>query len=98
MRGLAHIHPIESAIVRHEEGNEGEKIGVKRRFAAFYGAKLLKIMGSKIQRNHRVTSAPSLSHPDRPRGKPPRQPDLSVFLLLLGTAGFEERIGICLCV
>src|ERR1700674_2519473 len=44
--GLAHSHPIESAIVRHEEGNEGEKIGVKRRFAAFYGAKLLKRMGT----------------------------------------------------
>src|ERR1700686_1859221 len=61
--GLAHSHPIESAIVRHEEGNEGEKIGVKRRFAAFYGAKLLKIIGSKIQRNpprNQRTSTPAI--------------------------------------
>jgi hypothetical protein len=30
---------------KHEEGNEGEKIGVKRRIGAFYGGKLLKRQG-----------------------------------------------------
>ena len=42
MRGMSHIDPMETATVRHAEGNEGEKIGVKRGFGAFYGAKLLK--------------------------------------------------------
>ena len=42
MRGMGHCDLIESAIFRHEEGNEGEKNGVKRGFRAFYGAKLLK--------------------------------------------------------
>ena len=42
MRGMAHIDPIESSRLRHQEGNEGEKNGVKLQFGAFYGAKLLK--------------------------------------------------------
>jgi hypothetical protein len=37
--------PIETVAFKHEEGNEGEKIGVKRRIGAFYGGKLLKIQG-----------------------------------------------------
>jgi hypothetical protein len=39
---LVKVDAIESAPFRHEEGNEGEKIGVKRGIGAFYGAKLLK--------------------------------------------------------
>jgi hypothetical protein len=42
MRGMGHFDAIESVTFRHEEGNEGGKIGVKRLFQAFYGAKLLK--------------------------------------------------------
>jgi hypothetical protein len=35
--------------VTHQEGNEGEKIGVERRNRAFYGAKLLKRQGDGWQ-------------------------------------------------
>jgi hypothetical protein len=42
MRGMGHSDPIETVALKHEEGNEGEKIGVKRRIGAFYGGKLLK--------------------------------------------------------
>jgi len=42
MRGVSQIDAIESVPFRHEEGNEGEKIGVKRGIGAFCGAKLLK--------------------------------------------------------
>jgi len=45
MRGMGHSDPIETVAFKHEEGNEGEKIGVKRRIAAFYGGKLLKRQG-----------------------------------------------------
>ena len=45
MRGIGHSDPIETVAFKHEEGNEGEKIGVKRRIGAFYGGKLLKIQG-----------------------------------------------------
>ena len=45
MRGMGHSDPIETVPFKHEEGNEGEKIGVKRRIRAFYGGKLLKIQG-----------------------------------------------------
>jgi len=52
MRGVGQIDAIESVTFRHAEGNEGEKIGVKRRFGAFYGAKLLKKQGDE---RHRAT-------------------------------------------
>jgi hypothetical protein len=39
---MGHSDPIEAAIFRHEEGNEGEKNGVKRGIGGFYGGKLLK--------------------------------------------------------
>jgi hypothetical protein len=42
MRGVAQSDAIETVVFRHEEGNEGEKNGVKRGFGAFCGAKLLK--------------------------------------------------------
>jgi hypothetical protein len=42
---MGHSDPIETVAFKHEEGNEGEKIGVKRRIAAFYGGKLLKRQG-----------------------------------------------------
>jgi hypothetical protein len=42
---MGHSDPIETVTFKHEEGNEGEKIGVKRRIAAFYGGKLLKRQG-----------------------------------------------------
>jgi hypothetical protein len=45
MRGMGHSDPIETVTFKHEEGNEREKIGVKRGIAAFYGGKLLKIQG-----------------------------------------------------
>jgi len=45
MRGMTHNDRIETATVRHAEGNKGEKIGVKRGFGAFDGAKLLKRQG-----------------------------------------------------
>lgn len=46
MRGVGQIDAIESVTFRHEEGNEGEKIGVERGNGAFYGAKLLKKQGT----------------------------------------------------
>jgi hypothetical protein len=39
--------PIETVTFKHEEGNEGEKMGVKQRIAAFYGGKLLKRQGRR---------------------------------------------------
>jgi hypothetical protein len=42
---MGHSDPIETVAFKHQEGNEGVKIGVKRRIAAFYGGKLLKIQG-----------------------------------------------------
>jgi hypothetical protein len=45
MRGIGHSDPIETVKVTHEEGNEGEKIGVKRGIGGFYGVKLLKNQG-----------------------------------------------------
>jgi hypothetical protein len=45
MRGTGHSDPIETVAFKHEEGNEGEKIGVKRGILAFYGGKLLKRQG-----------------------------------------------------
>ena len=46
MRGMGHCDAIESVTFRHEEGNEGEKIGVERGIGTFYGAKLLKRQGT----------------------------------------------------
>jgi hypothetical protein len=43
---MGHCDAIESVTFRHEEGNEGEKIGVERGIGAFYGAKLLKRQGT----------------------------------------------------
>jgi hypothetical protein len=37
MRGMGHSDPIETVAFKHEEGNEGKKIGVKRGIGAFYG-------------------------------------------------------------
>ena len=37
MRGVGQIDAIESVTFRHEEGNEGEKNGVKRGNQAFFG-------------------------------------------------------------
>jgi hypothetical protein len=34
---MGHSDPIETVAFKHEEGNEGEKIGVKRGILAFYG-------------------------------------------------------------
>ena len=45
MRGIGHSDPIETVTFKHEKGNEGVKIGVKRRIGAFYGGKLLKRQG-----------------------------------------------------
>jgi hypothetical protein len=42
---MGHSDPIETVNVTHEEGNEREKIVVKRGNGAFYGAKLLKRQG-----------------------------------------------------
>lgn len=42
MRGMGHADPMETALVTHQEGNEGEKNGVKRGNGGFYGGKLLK--------------------------------------------------------
>jgi hypothetical protein len=44
---MGHSDPIETVNVTHEEGNEGEKIRVKRGFGGFYGGKLLKRQGGK---------------------------------------------------
>jgi hypothetical protein len=46
MRGMGHSDPIETVILTHAEGNEGEKIGVKRGIGGFYGGKLLKRQGA----------------------------------------------------
>jgi len=45
MRGMGQIDAIESVTLRHVEGNEGEKNGVKRGNRAFFGGKLLKRQG-----------------------------------------------------
>jgi aspartate racemase len=45
MRGVGHSDAIESVTFRHEEGNEGEKIGVKRGNEGLFGVKLLKRQG-----------------------------------------------------
>jgi len=50
MRGVGQIDAIESVTFRHVERNEGEKIGVKRGFRTFYGAKLLKKQGGQTDR------------------------------------------------
>jgi hypothetical protein len=47
---MGHSDPIETVPFKHEEGNEGEKIGVKRRIVAFYGGKLLKRRGDGLIR------------------------------------------------
>ena len=47
MRGMGHSDPIETVTFKHEEGNEGEKTGVKRGIGAFYGGKLLKRQGRR---------------------------------------------------
>jgi hypothetical protein len=46
---MSHRDPIRTKHVTHQEGNEGEKIGVKRRNRTFYGAKLLKRQGDGWQ-------------------------------------------------
>ena len=46
MRGMGHADPMETALVTHQEGNEGEKNGVKRGNGGFYGGKLLKRKGA----------------------------------------------------
>jgi len=48
MRGVAQSDAIETVVFRHEEGNEGEKNGVKRGIGAFFGAKLLKRLGAVV--------------------------------------------------
>lgn len=53
MRGMGHSDPIETVVFKHEEGNEGVKIGVKRRIGAFYGGKLLKRQGRWTDLTHR---------------------------------------------
>jgi hypothetical protein len=45
MRGLGQTDAIESVTFKHEEGNEGEKNGVKRRNGGLFGGKLLKRKG-----------------------------------------------------
>jgi hypothetical protein len=45
MRGMGHSDPMETGLVTHQEGNEGEKNGVKRGNGGFYGGKLLKRKG-----------------------------------------------------
>jgi hypothetical protein len=45
MRGVAQSDATETVVFRHEEGNEGEKNGVKRGFGGFCGGKLLKRQG-----------------------------------------------------
>ena len=77
MRGVGQIDAIESVTFRHEEGNEGEKIGVERGNGAFYGAKLLKKQGTDgppaplLRRDHSmVGECPQNGHcfPLRPMG------------------------------
>jgi hypothetical protein len=58
---MGHSDPIETVTFKHEEGNEGEKIGVKRRIGAFYGGKLLKRQGrwtDSALRSFRADPAP----------------------------------------
>jgi hypothetical protein len=42
---MGHPDAIESVTFRHQEGNEGEKIVVKRRIGGLFGGKLLKRQG-----------------------------------------------------
>jgi hypothetical protein len=42
MHGLGYIDAIEIVNLRHQQGNEGKKMGVKRLIGGFFGAKLLK--------------------------------------------------------
>jgi hypothetical protein len=43
---------IESVTFRHEEGNEGKKIAVKRRIGGLFGGKLLKRQGQISEVSH----------------------------------------------
>jgi hypothetical protein len=45
MRGMSQRYAIERAAFRHEEGNETQKIAVKRGFRGLGGCKLLKALG-----------------------------------------------------
>jgi hypothetical protein len=56
---MGHSDPIETVTFKHQEGNEGEKIGVKRGIAAFYGGKLLKRQG-RGERTNTAESGTSL--------------------------------------
>jgi len=56
MRGMGHSDPIESAVVTHEEVNEGEKNGVKRGIGGFYGRKLLKRQGQLSALSFRLST------------------------------------------
>jgi hypothetical protein len=47
MRGVGQVDAIESVTFRHAEGNEVEKIGVKRGIGGFYGVKSLKRKGRR---------------------------------------------------
>jgi hypothetical protein len=71
MRGMGHSDPIETVAFKHEEGNEGEKIGVKRRIGTFYGRKLLKRQGrwtdpAPIRRRRILQADRGPMRPDRP--------------------------------
>jgi len=72
MRGMGHDDPIETVILTHAEGNEGEKIGVKRGFGAFYGAKLLKKQGETHTSSARTDVAPPFARRMNPRRAIPR--------------------------
>ena len=54
MRGVGQVDAIESVTFRHAEGNEGEKIGVKRGIRGFYGVKSLKMQGRAQPREQGV--------------------------------------------
>jgi hypothetical protein len=58
---MDHLDPIETMHVAHQEGNEGKKIGVKRRNQAFGGAKLLKKQGDGCSQKSKTkkTRAPA---------------------------------------
>jgi hypothetical protein len=58
---MGHSDPTETALVTHQEGNEGEKNGVKRGNRGFYGGKLLKRKGETAavrEKNVALTEVP----------------------------------------
>src|SRR5580700_7803903 len=92
MRGVGQIDAIESVTFRHEEGNEGEKNGVKRGNAGFFGGKLLKRQGwILLQARSSEPNGKSIAILAAPKMRTIR---CEQFLPLIALAGLQQRISL----